>query len=72
MISEVRASNESRKLRLTNFQNAEQGYELSFRGPKDDSPLLVEHDVPKFAHVVILASETKSTAKVRSALCMPI
>ena len=39
----------------------EQGYELSFRSPKDENPLLVEFDEPKFAHVILLASETNRT-----------
>ncbi|KAJ7281774.1 oligosaccharyl transferase beta subunit [Mycena rebaudengoi] len=40
-----------------------QGYELTFRGPKDETPLLVEHDVPTYAHVILFASESKSFAK---------
>jgi len=39
----------------------ENGYELSFRAPKDESPLLVEYDEPMFAHVIVLASESKRT-----------
>ncbi|KAG6884512.1 hypothetical protein C0993_010435 [Termitomyces sp. T159_Od127] len=41
----------------------EQGYELTFRAPKAEEPLVVEYDVPSFAHVIILASETKNFAK---------
>ncbi|KAJ7077888.1 oligosaccharyl transferase beta subunit [Mycena belliarum] len=41
----------------------EQGYELTFRGPKDEKPAVVEHDVPAFSHIIILASESKNFAK---------
>ncbi|KAG6886534.1 hypothetical protein C0992_003532 [Termitomyces sp. T32_za158] len=41
----------------------EQGYELTFRAPKAEGPLVVEYDVPSFSHVIILASETKNFAK---------
>ncbi|KAF8898247.1 oligosaccharyl transferase beta subunit [Gymnopilus junonius] len=41
----------------------DQGYELTFRAPKDESPPVIEYDEAKFAHVVILASETKNFAK---------
>ncbi|KAG5350418.1 hypothetical protein C0989_011139 [Termitomyces sp. Mn162] len=41
----------------------EQGYELTFRAPKAEGPLVIEHDVPNFAHVILLASETKNFAK---------
>jgi hypothetical protein len=37
-----------------------QGYELTFRAPKDEKPAVVEHDVPAFSHIIILASESKS------------
>ncbi|KAF7294431.1 PAT1 domain-containing protein [Mycena kentingensis (nom. inval.)] len=40
-----------------------QGYEVSFRAPKDTTPALVEFDVPAFSHVAILASESKNFAK---------
>ncbi|KAJ7623339.1 oligosaccharyl transferase beta subunit [Roridomyces roridus] len=41
----------------------EQGYELTFRGPKDEKPIVAEHDVPAFSHIIILASESKNFAK---------
>lgn len=42
----------------------DQGYDLTFRGPKDDKPLIAEYDEVAFAHVVLFASETKSKAWV--------
>lgn len=36
------------------------GYELTFRSPKDESPPIIEYDESSFAHVILLASETKS------------
>ncbi|KAF8744955.1 hypothetical protein AX14_011970 [Amanita brunnescens Koide BX004] len=46
------------------FQNLrDRGYDLVFRAPKAASPLLVEFDAPSFAHLIILASETKHFAK---------
>ncbi|KAK7049205.1 hypothetical protein VNI00_005806 [Paramarasmius palmivorus] len=39
------------------------GYELTFRSPKDETPLLIEDDLPKFAHVVLLGTDTKNFAK---------
>ncbi|KAG6853649.1 hypothetical protein C0991_002617 [Blastosporella zonata] len=41
----------------------EQGYELTFRAPKDQGPLVIEYDVPNFAHVILLAPEQKNFAK---------
>ncbi|KAJ7767436.1 oligosaccharyl transferase beta subunit [Mycena maculata] len=41
----------------------EQGYELTFRAPKDETPVIVEHDVPAFSHVIIFASESKNFAR---------
>ncbi|KAF9453650.1 oligosaccharyl transferase beta subunit [Macrolepiota fuliginosa MF-IS2] len=41
----------------------EKGYELTFRSPRADSPVLIEDDVPNFSHVVLFASESKSFAK---------
>ena len=43
---------------------SEQGYELTFRAPKAEEPLIIEYDVPNFAHVILLASETKSTLSI--------
>ncbi|KAJ7812858.1 oligosaccharyl transferase beta subunit [Mycena leptocephala] len=40
-----------------------QGYELTFRAPKDEKPAVVEHDVPAFSHIIILASESKNFGK---------
>ena len=37
------------------------GYELTYRGPKDESPAVIEDEVPQFSHVVIL-SEAKCTS----------
>ncbi len=47
---------------LSDFQ-ADSGYELTFRGPKDEAPLLIEDDVASFAHVIVFASDTKSTCQ---------
>ncbi|KAG6819687.1 hypothetical protein H0H93_009599 [Arthromyces matolae] len=41
----------------------DQGYELTFRAPKSEGPLVIEYDVPNFAHVIVLASETKNLGK---------
>ncbi|KAJ3562443.1 hypothetical protein NP233_g9568 [Leucocoprinus birnbaumii] len=41
----------------------ERGFEVTFRAPRAETPLLVEDDVPNFSHVIIFASETKSFAK---------
>jgi len=41
----------------------DQGYDLTFRTPKDVTPVIIEYDEPKFAHVIVLASETKSKQK---------
>jgi len=41
----------------------EQGYELTFRAPKDEKPVVVEHDVPAFSHIILFASESKNFAK---------
>ena len=36
------------------------GYELTFRSPKDQSPPIIEYDESSFAHAILFASETKS------------
>ena len=36
------------------------GYELTFRAPKDTAPLVLENDVANFAHVIVFAPDTKS------------
>ncbi|KAJ7634147.1 oligosaccharyl transferase beta subunit [Mycena polygramma] len=41
----------------------EQGYSLTFRGPKDEKPVVVEYDVPTFSHIIVLASESKNLGK---------
>ncbi|KAF8954962.1 oligosaccharyl transferase beta subunit [Flammula alnicola] len=41
----------------------DQGYELTFRAPKDEKPAIIEYDEAAFAHVVLLASETKNFAQ---------
>ena len=39
----------------------ERGYELSFRGPKDVEPALLQYDEPQFNHVILFAPTTKCT-----------
>ncbi|GLB35520.1 putative essential subunit of the N-oligosaccharyl transferase (OST) complex which catalyzes the transfer of a high mannose oligosaccharide from a lipid-linked oligosaccharide donor to an asparagine residue within an Asn-X-Ser Thr consensus motif in nascent polypeptide chains [Lyophyllum shimeji] len=41
----------------------EQGYDLTFRAPKAETPVLIEYDVPTFNHVILLAPETKVFAR---------
>ncbi|CAK5273944.1 unnamed protein product [Mycena citricolor] len=41
----------------------EQGYELTFRVPKDQTPPVFEFDVPTFSHIIVLSSETKTYGK---------
>lgn len=38
----------------------EQGYDLTYRAPKDVKPLVMEDDIPSFSHVILFAPETKS------------
>ncbi|CAG7846645.1 Dolichyl-diphosphooligosaccharide--protein glycosyltransferase 48 kDa subunit Short=Oligosaccharyl transferase 48 kDa subunit; AltName: Full=Oligosaccharyl transferase beta subunit 1 {ECO:0000312/WormBase:T09A5.11}; Flags: Precursor [Serendipita indica DSM 11827] len=38
----------------------ERGYQLTFRTPKQDKPLLVEYDVPNYDHVILFAPTTKT------------
>ncbi|KAF5386854.1 hypothetical protein D9615_001982 [Tricholomella constricta] len=40
-----------------------QGYDLTFRAPKAEAPVVIEYDDPTFAHVILLASENKVFAK---------
>ncbi|TRM59834.1 Dolichyl-diphosphooligosaccharide--protein glycosyltransferase subunit WBP1 [Schizophyllum amplum] len=40
-----------------------QGYQLTFRAPKDEAPLIIADDYPTFAHVIYFAPETKTPAK---------
>jgi len=40
----------------------ERGYDLTFRAPKDLAPLVIQDDIPSFAHVILFAPETKSYA----------
>ncbi|KXN91992.1 Dolichyl-diphosphooligosaccharide--protein glycosyltransferase 48 kDa subunit [Leucoagaricus sp. SymC.cos] len=41
----------------------DRGFELTFRSPREESPVLIEDDVPNFSHVILFASESKSFAK---------
>lgn len=36
------------------------GYALTFRSSKSTSPLLTEHDEPRFAHLILFAPLSKS------------
>ena len=36
------------------------GYELTFRSPKNQSLPIIEYDESSFAHAILFASETKS------------
>ena len=38
---------------------AARGYDLTFRAPKEESPLLVEYDVPNYDHIIYFAPTTK-------------
>ncbi|KAF7970193.1 hypothetical protein HWV62_24840 [Athelia sp. TMB] len=43
------------------FSNLEeQGYDLTFRAPKDVTPKVIEDDIPLFKHVILFAPETKA------------
>ena len=37
----------------------ERGYDLTFREPKDKTPLVIEDDVPQFSHVILFSPTTK-------------
>ncbi|KAF8894805.1 oligosaccharyl transferase beta subunit [Infundibulicybe gibba] len=39
------------------------GYDLTFRAPRAETPVIIEHDVPAFAHVIMLSPDSKSYAK---------
>jgi oligosaccharyltransferase complex subunit beta len=39
---------------------AEQGYDLTFRAPKDVTPAIVVDGLPSFSHVILFAPSTKS------------
>ncbi|OCH90665.1 Dolichyl-diphosphooligosaccharide-protein glycosyltransferase 48kDa subunit [Obba rivulosa] len=41
----------------------EKGYDLTFRSPKDEEPVVIKDDYPQFSHVIIFAPETKSFPK---------
>ncbi|KAL9714706.1 oligosaccharyl transferase glycoprotein complex, beta subunit [Leucoagaricus gongylophorus] len=41
----------------------ERGFELTFRTPRTEYPVLIQDDIPNFSHVILFASETKSFAK---------
>ena len=38
---------------------AERGYELTFRDPKAEKPVVIEDDVPQFSHVIVFAPTVK-------------
>ena len=40
----------------------ENGYELTFRAPKDTTPSVLEDGVAQYSHVVVFAPESKSTS----------
>ncbi|KAF8471653.1 Dolichyl-diphosphooligosaccharide-protein glycosyltransferase [Russula ochroleuca] len=43
------------------FDNLEKrGYDLTFRAPKADTPLILQYDVPSFSHIILFAPDTKS------------
>lgn len=48
------------------FSITEQGYDLTFRAPKAETPAVIEFDAPSFAHVILFAPETKSISLSRS------
>ena len=60
------------RLKLTFSRNyliffiLEQGYDLTFRAPKAETPAVIEFDAPSFAHVILFAPETKSISLSRS------
>ncbi|THH20050.1 hypothetical protein EW146_g1244 [Bondarzewia mesenterica] len=37
-----------------------QGYDLTFRSPKDESPRIIEDDIPSFSHVILFAPDIKT------------
>jgi hypothetical protein len=37
----------------------EQGYDLTFRSPKDDTPRIFEDGIPTFNHIILFAPDTK-------------
>ncbi|TFK69650.1 oligosaccharyl transferase beta subunit [Pluteus cervinus] len=39
------------------------GFDLTFREPKAESPVIIQDDVPSFSHVIVLASDAKNFAK---------
>ena len=42
----------------------EEGYDLTFRAPKDTSPKVIEDGIPQFSHVIVFAPDSKSTFAV--------
>ena len=38
---------------------AERGYELTFRSPKNDTPSILQDDIPTFNHIILFAPDTK-------------
>ena len=58
---------ENRDLYTTFFNGLEsQGYQLTFRAPKDEAPLIIQDDYPTFAHIVYFAPDTKSASYFRA------
>ena len=54
---------ENRDLYTTFFSGLKsQGYQLTFRAPKDEAPLIIQDDYPTFAHIVYFAPDTKSAS----------
>ncbi|KAJ2913568.1 hypothetical protein MD484_g6824, partial [Candolleomyces efflorescens] len=41
----------------------DQGYDLTFRSPKVEKPLIIEDNVANFAHVILLAPEARNLGK---------
>ena len=39
---------------------SEGGFDLTFRSPKAEGPVVIEDDAPNFAHVILLAPEARS------------
>ena len=37
----------------------ERGYELTFRSPKNDTPPVLQDDIPTFNHIILFAPDTK-------------
>lgn len=55
---------------FTTFFNGltNEGYQLTFRAPKDFSPAIIEDGVANFAHVILFAPDAKSEFRVYGVL----